>query len=148
MARHPIPTWCFALVVVRRGDRFLLVREAKHGQRWYLPAGRVEPGETFEQAAIRETMEEAGVAIAVDGIVRIEHTPMRDGARLRVIYSAYAIGDATPKAFADEHSLGAVWVSCDELSGYELRGLEVRELFEHVARGGAVHALDVLGSEG
>ena len=41
MARTPIPTWCFAIVVVRRGDQFLLVQERSHGQPWYLPAGRV-----------------------------------------------------------------------------------------------------------
>ena len=42
MPREAIPTWFFAIVVVRRGDRFLLVHERKHGQLWYLPAGRVE----------------------------------------------------------------------------------------------------------
>ena len=51
MPRDPIPTWFFALVVVRQGDRFLLVHEAKHGQDWYLPAGRVEPGESLTDAA-------------------------------------------------------------------------------------------------
>ncbi len=61
----PMPgvTWCFALMVVRLEDRFLVVHEAKHGQRWYLPAGRVEPGETFAEAAARETLEEAGVVV-------------------------------------------------------------------------------------
>ena len=34
MPRNPIPTWFFALVVVRKGERFLLVHEAKHGQGW------------------------------------------------------------------------------------------------------------------
>jgi phosphatase NudJ len=42
MSREPIPTWYFALVVVVSGDRFLRVHERKHGQLWYLPAGRVE----------------------------------------------------------------------------------------------------------
>ncbi|MFN8559058.1 MAG: NUDIX hydrolase [Dehalococcoidia bacterium] len=59
--RAPIPTWYFALVVVRLGHRFLVVREAKHGQHWYMPAGRVEPGETMAETAVRETMEEAGI---------------------------------------------------------------------------------------
>jgi len=31
--------------VVRDEDRFLVVQERKHEQRWYLPAGRVELGE-------------------------------------------------------------------------------------------------------
>jgi phosphatase NudJ len=45
MARDPIPTWFFALTVVRRGQHFLLVHETKHEQLWYSPAGRAEPGE-------------------------------------------------------------------------------------------------------
>jgi phosphatase NudJ len=36
MARSAIPTWFFALVVVRKGDRFLVVQERKHGH--VLPA--------------------------------------------------------------------------------------------------------------
>jgi phosphatase NudJ len=34
MSREAIPTWCFALAIVRLGRRFLLVHERKHGQRW------------------------------------------------------------------------------------------------------------------
>ncbi|MCA9712212.1 MAG: NUDIX domain-containing protein, partial [Myxococcales bacterium] len=71
MARVPLPTWTFALVVVRLGPRFLLVHERKHGGGWYLPAGRVEPGETIAAAAIRETREEAGIPIVLDGILRV-----------------------------------------------------------------------------
>jgi phosphatase NudJ len=36
--RVAIPTWFFAVVVVRFGPRFLFVHERKHGQGWYLPA--------------------------------------------------------------------------------------------------------------
>ncbi len=32
MSKKPIPTWFFVLVVVRRGNEFLLVQERKHGQ--------------------------------------------------------------------------------------------------------------------
>src|SRR4051812_25175444 len=66
MAREPIPTWFFALVVVRKGDRFLLVQEHEHGQLWYLPAGRVEPGEGLCAAALRETLEESGVPVVLE----------------------------------------------------------------------------------
>lgn len=41
--------------------RSLLVHEARHGGGWYLPAGRVEMGETLVDAAVRETLEESGV---------------------------------------------------------------------------------------
>lgn len=149
MARDPIPTWGFALVVVRKGDRFLVVHERKHGQLWYLPAGRVEPGETFEAGAVRETLEEAGVPIVVHGVYRVEHSPAPDGtARMRVIFAARPKDDTPPKTEPDEESLEARYVTLDELRTLPLRGAEVLRLFEEVAAGAPVHPLSVLGLEG
>src|ERR1700709_1006875 len=107
MSRDPIPTWCFALVVVRLGERWLLVHERKHGQGWYLPAGRVEPGETFVEAAVRETREEAGIEVTLDGIVRIEHSPTGEGARMRIVFVGHPADDRPPKQVPDDESLGA-----------------------------------------
>jgi phosphatase NudJ len=148
MARDPIPTWAFALVVVRKGDRFLLVHERKHGQRWYLPAGRVEPGESIADAAVRETREESGVPIVLEGVLRVEHTPGPDGARLRVFFLGRPADDTPPRTTPDDESLGAAWVTRDELERLPLRGDEVRDWFRYVAEGGAVHPLSVLTVEG
>jgi 8-oxo-dGTP pyrophosphatase MutT (NUDIX family) len=148
MAREPIPTWCFALAVVRKGDRFLIVHERKHGERWYLPAGRVEPGETFADAAIRETLEEAGIAIRIDGILRVEHTPTDDGARMRAVFVARPTDDRPPKHTPDDDSLGAAWVTLAELAHYPLRGDEVRELFAHVQAGARIYPPELLTYEG
>ena len=148
MSRDPLPTWCFALVVVRLGESWLLVHERKHGQRWYLPAGRVEPGETFVEAAVRETREESGIEVTLDGIVRIEHSPHGEGARMRVVFVGHPSDDRPPKQIADDESLGAAWVRLDELDQYSLRGEEVRELIAHVAGGGPVYPLAVLAHEG
>jgi phosphatase NudJ len=76
MSRTPIPTWYFVLVVVRSEDRYLMVQERKHGQLWYLPAGRVEPGETFVKAALRETLEETVKAAWVT-LKEMEFLPLR-----------------------------------------------------------------------
>jgi phosphatase NudJ len=148
MAREPIPTYCFAVVVVRRGEEFLIVHECKHGQLWYLPAGRVEPGETFAAAACRETLEETGVPVRVAGILRVEHSPGKTFARLRVVFLAEPVADTPPKSVPDEESLAAAWVTLEELAGYPLRGEEVRELFEYVAAGGAVYPASLLQLEG
>jgi 8-oxo-dGTP pyrophosphatase MutT (NUDIX family) len=148
MSRDPIPTWCFALVVVRLGERWLLVHERKHGQRWYLPAGRVEPGESFIEGAVRETREEAGIEVKLDGIVRIEHSPHAEGARMRVVFIGHPSDGRPPKQIPDDETLGAAWVSLDELDRYPLRGEEVRELIAHVANGGVIYPLDVLAHEG
>lgn len=150
MPRAPIPTWFFALVVVRQGDRFLLVHEAKHGQGWYLPAGRVESGEILTEAAMRETLAETGVPLVLDGILRVEHSPRPEGtARLRVIFIGHPATDVPPKSIADEESLEAAWVSLDELDDFfPLRTPEVRQILRHVHAGGMIYPLGLIAGEG
>lgn len=149
MAREPIPTWFYALVVVRLGRRFLVVREAKHQQLWYLPAGRVEAGETLAAAAVRETLEESGVPVTLEGVLRVEHSPQpHGGTRVRVFFVARPSDDTAPKQQPDAHSLEARWVTLDELDGLALRSDEVRDVFRHVARGALVTPMSSLTAEG
>ena len=147
MARSSIPTWYFALVVVRKGERFLVVQERLHDQRWYLPAGRAELGETLLEAARRETLEETGIEVELEGVLRVEHTPSSIGARVRVIFLARPVDDTPPRDTPNDHSLGAAWVTLAELERLPLRGEEVRELFDEVVWGATVYPLELLGSE-
>ena len=146
-ARTPLPTWYFALVIVRKGDRFLLAQERKYGQSWTIPGGRVELGESLAEAAIREVREETGVPIKLDGIVRFEHSPSSTGARVRVIFAGSPIDDTPPKTLADAESLGAAWLTLDEIRARPLRGFELAALLESIASGARVFPLDMLGRE-
>ncbi len=148
MSRVATATWFFALVVVRRGDRILLVHERKHGQTWYLPAGRVEPGESLRAAALRETLEETGVTVALDGVLRIEHDPGETATRVRVFFHAHAAANARLKTTPDEHSLEARWATLAEMRTLPLRGDEVLEIAEAVLAGAPVYPLDVIVAEG
>ncbi len=148
MTRAAIPTWCYALVVVRCGHRFAVVQEAKGAREWYLPAGRVEPGESIAAGARRETLEEAGIRVALEGIIRVEHSASQRGdARLRVIFVARPLSDAPLKEFADEHSLRARWVTRAALEELPTRSPEVARLFTYVERGGPIYPLSILAEE-
>jgi len=146
MGREPIPTYYFALVVVRRGHRFLLTQERKYGSSWSIPGGRVEVGESLVEAAVREVFEETGVPVALDGILRVETTP-GEQARFRIIFTGYPIDDTPPKDSADEESLRAAYYTLEELRALKLRGSDLAVLLESVLGGRPVYPLDLLGHE-
>jgi 8-oxo-dGTP pyrophosphatase MutT (NUDIX family) len=69
---------------VAGGASFLLCRRAakmnRHGGQWALPGGRVDPGETAEQTALRELEEELGVTLGHDSVLgRLDDYVTRSG---------------------------------------------------------------------
>jgi 8-oxo-dGTP pyrophosphatase MutT (NUDIX family) len=53
--------------IVRDGDRILMVRQQGPDDAaswWFLPSGKIEPGESPVQAVARELREETGIAVA------------------------------------------------------------------------------------
>ncbi len=60
-----------AVALVAPGGAVLMQRRAfrgVHGGLWEFPGGKVEPGETPEQAAVREIAEELGITIVVEAL--------------------------------------------------------------------------------
>lgn len=61
------------MVIVRNFEgRWLAVNETRN-RGWWIPGGAVDYAETFEQAALRETLEEAGIDVTLKGVLRVEH---------------------------------------------------------------------------
>jgi 8-oxo-dGTP diphosphatase len=81
-------------VVIRRHDNFLLIKRAKKGSAenyWCPITGAVEPGETQEQAVIREAYEEMG--IIVTPMKKVWECPTQDKKYLLHWWSAELIDD-------------------------------------------------------
>lgn len=149
VTRVAVPTWTIALVMVRVGHRVLLVHERKHGQTWYLPGGRVKPGETIIQAAKRKCVEESGVDVVLDGIIAVEQSPSFDGtARLRVLFAGSPADNETPRTVPNEFSLGAAWMTIEEMESVPMRSPGVRDTAVSVLAGGPVYPLSLLRAEG
>jgi 8-oxo-dGTP pyrophosphatase MutT (NUDIX family) len=49
----------------------LLLQEKASGEGWSLPAGAIEPGETPQQAIVREVREETGLAVSPTNILGV-----------------------------------------------------------------------------
>ncbi|UWZ40209.1 (deoxy)nucleoside triphosphate pyrophosphohydrolase [Dactylosporangium roseum] len=79
--------------------------------KWEFPGGKVDPGETEEQALVRECQEELGVEVKVGRRVGADISMLNGGAILRV-YLATLVNGAQPVPL--EHS-DLRWLSHDEL---------------------------------
>lgn len=103
--------------LVVRGATVLLISTGQ-GRRWQLPKGHIEPGETSEQAAVREVQEETGVTgRVVAALPKIEYwyvekSRLRVHKRVDYYLLEYVSGDAAD--FDAAEVSGAGWFSWEE----------------------------------
>ena len=110
-----------AQCLVVRGDQLLMVKHQHQDDEWYCtPGGGIEPGETPEQAALRELQEECNVAGVIVKKTSEYVDPYDD---TNFFYTFYIdIGDQTPCLGNDpepnkQHVLAEVrWMALNELS--------------------------------
>ena len=151
--RVPFLTHGFSLVIVRNFDgRWLAIKETRD-RGWWLPAGLVEQGETFVQAAHREVREEANIQVDLKGVLRVEHSVYGPThARMRVIFFAVPVNSQPPKKTPDNESEEARWVTLQELKKLArtspgLRGPELYEWGTYIEKGGMIAPLEFLCRE-
>lgn len=97
-----------------KGREYLIVYE-QFSQCWSLPKGRMEPGETEQQAALRELFEETGLTARLDDVApaRVEYPIFAIGRKEVLFFPAQVTG--TPKAREGEIER-CKWVNAEELA--------------------------------
>jgi 8-oxo-dGTP pyrophosphatase MutT (NUDIX family) len=141
-----VPIKLFACTVVTHPEtrEFLIVQEtAQKAFTWYFPGGKVDRGETFCEGAAREAKEEAGLEIALEGLLRVEHNS--DWSELRLLFVGCPTEpDAKPKTTSDVHSERASWVTVDKLSVLQVRDEDVEPAYRARHNGAPIYPLDLL----
>lgn len=119
----------FVLAVVPFEKTYLVVEE-RDGT-FYLPAGRVEPGENLVAAVVRETIEEAKQLIGILGLLAVDHDLIApDRFRMRFVFVGYRGVLLPTKSEADRHSRRAAYKTRDEISKLPLRHREVLDFID------------------
>ena len=110
-----------AAVVVHHGRLLLIRRRVAEGAlSWTLPSGKVEPGETVDQAAAREAFEEAGVTVEP---IRLLGERVHPDTGVRISYTACRLVAGTAHAASAREVAEVVWVTRAEIPGLVPGGL-------------------------
>ena len=100
------------------GERFMICQRPAHKARgllWEFVGGKVEPGETKEQALVRECMEELAIRISVDGpFMEVTHKYPDLTVHLTLFHGK--ITEGSPRLL--EHK-DMRWIKPEEISLYE-----------------------------
>ncbi|MFJ7936337.1 NUDIX domain-containing protein [Sporosarcina sp. NPDC096371] len=122
------------LVVLKQSGKWLLTRHSIRGVEF--PGGKAEPGESIEEAAIRETIEETGVTIQ-DLVKVAEYIVQSDSTFCKAVFTAkVAQIDEQPTLHETE---GAMWLTSDELDqceelSFHMKGTGMETIREWVER--------------
>lgn len=122
-------------VAVLDEERFLLVQEGKehcYGQ-WGLPGGRVEPGESLVDAAVREVYEETGFSVRVVGITRVVRYISQLGFHC-VRFNFVAELESGALRIGGDEILDARWLSFDEFEAMPDESLRTPAIARAIVR--------------
>lgn len=104
--------------LIWKGDRFMICQRPAHKARgllWEFVGGKVEPGESREQALMRECREELAVTLSVGGVfTEVVHEYPDLTVHLTLFHAA--ISEGTPQKL--EHN-DIRWITPNEIPDYE-----------------------------
>jgi 8-oxo-dGTP diphosphatase len=95
-------------LVTNENNEVLLVKSPKRG--WEFPGGMVEPGESLQEALIREIFEESGIHVTITGFIGVYKNINRDIVNLDFCCK-YEFGIPT----TSEESLEVGWFPMNEV---------------------------------
>ena len=120
--------------LIRDGERFLICKRPAHKARalmWEFPGGKVEAGESPQDALIRECMEELDITLDVGGLyMQVTHEYPDIQIRLSLYEAVIASGQLRGK----EHE-ALCWILPREIPDYEFCPADV-DIIDRIRREG------------
>ncbi|MHA6623899.1 NUDIX hydrolase [Pseudonocardia sichuanensis] len=115
-------------VAVRDDSGRLLLIHKMDNDRWALPGGGHDPGESIVQTAVREVHEETGLRVRVTGLVGTytdpRHVMKYDDGEVRQQFSlcfrADLVGDSTTPQADETETRAATWVEPDVIDSLNI----------------------------
>lgn len=113
-----MPLLVTAAIIIQDGKILLTRRpdDKRHPGMWEFPGGKVDPGESPEDALRRELLEELGVAASVDKIFEVVYYRYEWGAVLILAYSCTIASGPLKNLGVAEHR----WVLPGDLACYDI----------------------------
>ena len=96
--KNPFPT---VDIIIENMAGIVLIERANPPFGWAIPGGFVDYGESLEDAARREALEETGLSIELLGQFHTYSDPSRDARQHNISTVFIAKADGTPKAGSD-----------------------------------------------
>ncbi len=142
-----------ASVLLEHNGKYLLVQQARSRRqpgKWGPPGGKPEQGETLFEAAIRETLEETGLQIELDGFVGLLRSGHREIPNIFVCFGTrLPATDASPELHLREGEIsGGRWLTLEEIESdaLPLRSAPFKALYRRF-HSGQLYPLEVVEHE-
>jgi ADP-ribose pyrophosphatase YjhB (NUDIX family) len=130
--RGKILVGCSAVIFDEMRNKVLLTRRADNGK-WCLPSGHMEPGESAEEACIREVREETGLAVRLTRLAGIYTDPDRlleypDGGKYHLVALNFEAEITGGELTAGDETTDFGYFSLREIAALDMMDIHVERI--------------------
>lgn len=120
--KYPEPA--VSAVIFNPDDEVLLCRSRKWGDKYVIPGGHVELGESLEDALRREVKEETGLEVYDLKLISLKECIDSDSfhEKKHFIFIDYSCRTGSREVVLNDEAQEYVWVKLDDIENYELGG--------------------------
>jgi len=94
------------VIIETAGGGIVLIKRKNPPPGWALPGGFVDYGETVEEAAVREALEETSLRVTLTGLFGVYSSPDRDPRQHSISTVFLATASGRPRAADDAADIG------------------------------------------